>query len=106
MNEDSTAENQRLAVEVSLTARGKTGRYYSEPSIRHIVANCGGVLFWDPRQNLHILRTHRGNGSNRICLLLAIEDDGVTVVNQTSDHYDWGEMEHVLPPIGPVGADS
>lgn len=90
-------------VTVSLTARSKAGRYFPEHEIKRIVSEFDGIdgaLFWNPRQELHVLRTERTTThAGKVCLLLDISDDGVFVVNQTCDHYEWGQLDHIQPPI-------
>lgn len=85
-----------LRIKVTLNARSK-GRYYSEGTIRHLIREPTGAFFYSHLEDVWLLRTGRGKqGGEKIILKFVVEGDGdtVVVISQTSDHYDWSQMEH------------
>ena len=98
-NDDRELEVDRVSV--SLTARSKS-RYFSEAELRRRVAESDGTLFWDPVREIYLLRTERTTPhTGRISILFVVEGGAVTVINQTSDHYDWWAMEEAeFPRLG------
>ena len=92
VHDDDRHDTDMPDIAVSLTAKTKA-RYFTEPELCRRVLERDGTLFWSPVEELYLLRTertttHRG----RVVIKFIVEDDTITVINQTSDHYDWAAM--------------
>lgn len=95
-------------IKVSFTARSKGPRYYSEPEIRHRLQNPEGQFFYQPARDSYLLRTTRGKGSHeRLIIIFALNESNkrLTVITQTSDHYDWSQYTHVSEQPYRIGGD-
>jgi outer membrane protein assembly factor BamA len=87
-------------IHITLSARSKTGRYYERTAIRELLVDLNGTLFREGHDLWHLRtkRTQPNGGVEIIVIVFTIEGSRATVVSQTSDHYEWGDYEHVENP--------
>jgi hypothetical protein len=83
-------------IEVSLTARSKSGRYLAAPALKQRLRSLHGTLFQTP-DGEYRLRTPNPNrrSGKPLVIVFVVEDTTATILTQTSDHYDWSVVEHV-----------
>lgn len=87
-------------VEISLQARSKIDRYYGASAIRERLDSLDGSLFRDEDDVFYlrtIKRSHRGP-PRRVVIIFRLTSTTAHVITQTTDHYDWQEIQPVQNP--------
>jgi len=87
-------------VEISLQARSKTGRYFGDGAIRAKLNALDGTLFRRDGGPFYLRTTQssRSGPPKRIVIVFVVTESTAHVISQTSDHYDWAELEHIQNP--------
>ena len=88
------------SVNISLTARSKTARYYGPSVIRQKLNELDGVLFRREDGPFYLRTTQpvQNGPPKRVVILFEVGESTAHVLTQTSDHYDWAEFEQVQNP--------
>ena len=81
-------------IAVSVTAKSKAGRYFSAAELRRHVRESRGTWYYDPKRNLHLLKTGRHIASHGMVHIHVDADaEPVQIVTQSCDHFERGQLE-------------
>lgn len=85
-------------IKISLKAKSKTGRYFGQRELREIIRGCDGILYYDPDDDVYLLRSSRQDLENdrHIVIIFTVNEATIHVITQSKEHgRDWSLYKQI-----------